>query len=473
MDDQGQPISPVVLAQLKEPAGFHAFFDREVQKLGEAGKGPQVQWVEDPHTVQSTSSTTDARGSNDKQIYVWITGDVLVASPKLDQLKQVANGASSFSATPFYSRIAGVYREGAGLVVAADLEKIIAHTRGLRRIAVGDSHEQALNQLGVFNLKSFVLDQKDTDGKTHTRAVLSFNQSDHGITSWLAQPAPMGSLEYISPDANLVAGFVVKNPTALVDDLLGVLDMVSPDLKKHLNQLQAEHGLDVRKDFAAPLGGEYAFAIDGPILPTPSWKLIFEVNDPVHLQQTFERVVTEINQQAAKEGKKGLEWDRAQSGDRTFYSLRSKDFGVEINYVFANGYLIAGPTRALVQQALAYHDSGTTLVRSAKFTAGLPADGNANFSALIYHNLAPIVQPFANRIANSNSVSEDKQKPIAAMAGNMQPTLAYAYAYGDHIEFSSNTEGGPFGLSPATLLGMPNAFELQHLLESSLRPQSK
>src|SRR6058998_4165265 len=109
----------------------------------------------------------------------------------------------------------------------------------------------------------------------------------------------------------------------------------------------------------------------------------------------------------AKEGKSGLSWNKSDAGGHTYYSLRSKDFGVEINYVFANGYLIACPTRALVQQALAYHDSGTTLVRSAKFTAGLPADGNANFSALIYHNLAPIVQPFTNRIANTNSVSED------------------------------------------------------------------
>ena len=46
--------------------------------------------------------------------------------------------------------------------------------------------------------------QKDTDGKTHTRAVLAYNQSDHGITSWLAQPAPMGSLDYISPDAKSI-----------------------------------------------------------------------------------------------------------------------------------------------------------------------------------------------------------------------------------------------------------------------------
>ena len=466
MDDQGNPAGPIVLAELKNPAGFHAFFDSEVQKMAGGGKGPQIQWVDDPRTAQPLANSSGA-GTKVKELYVWINGDVLVASPKLDQLQSLAKDSTSgFAATPFYARVADVYREGAGLVVAADLEKIIAHTRGLRRIAVGDNHEQALNQLGVFNLKSFVLDQKDTDGKTHTRAVLSFNQADHGITSWLAQPAPMGSLEYISPDANLVAGFVVKNPTALVDDLLGVLDMVSPDLKKHLNQLQTEHGLDVREDFASPLGGEYAFAIDGPILPTPSWKLIFEVNDSPHLQQTLERVVEEINKQAAKEGKKGLSLEHSDSGDRTFYTLKSMDFGlIEVNYTFSKGYMIVGPSRALIEQALQYHDSGTSLIRSAKFTAGLPADGNPNFSALIYHNLAPLVQPFANQIGSSTkSLPEEQQKAIRAMAANMQPTLAYAYAFGDRIEFASNTEGGPFGLSPATLLGMPNAFELEHIL---------
>jgi hypothetical protein len=468
MDDQGNPVGPTVLAELKDPADFRAFFNNEIKKLTVQAKGaPNVQWIDDPSTA--APSTT-----SEKQVYLWIAGDVLVAGPKLDQLQAIAKRTQgSFSSSAFYSRIAGVYHEGAGLVLAADLERIIEHTKGLRRVTVGEQKEQALNQLGVFNLKSFVVDQKDTDGKTHTRAVLSYTEASHGITSWLAQPSAMGSLEYISPEANLVGGFVVKNPTSLVDDLLGVLNTVCPDLNNHLTKLQTEHGIDVRKDFAAPLGGEYAFAIDGPILPTPSWKLIFEVNDPAHLQQTFERVVTEINGQAAKEGKSGLEWDRAESGDRTFYTLRSKDFGVEVNYVFANGYLIAGPTRALVQQAIAFHDSHNNVVRSAKFTAGLPADGNANFSALIYHNLAPLVQPFANTVANTSAVSDEKKKAIAAMAGNMQPTLAYAYAYGDHIEFASNSEGGPFGLSPASLLGMPNAFELQHLLENGLRSQPK
>jgi hypothetical protein len=119
----------------------------------------------------------------------------------------------------------------------------------------------------------------------------------------------------------------------------------------------------------------------------------------------------------------------------------------------------------LIEQALRFHDSGSTLVHSPQFTAGLPADGNVNFSAFVYQNLAPLAKPFANQVGN---MPAGTQRALS-MAATMEPTLAYAYAYGDHIEFAANTEGGPFGLSPATLLGMPNAFELHHILEQGIK----
>ena len=471
MDEKGEPVQPLILAELKNAAGFRAVVDAQVQKLSATGKkGPEIQWIDDPRTAQATATDAVAKGS-DKRIYLWINGDVLVGSPKLDQLQRVATSPqTSFATSGFRNRIADVYREGAGIVVAADLEKVVARVKSSHKpknAANAEKHEQALNELGVMNLNSFVLDQKQTNGKTHTRAVLAYDQTDRGITSWLAQPGPMGSLEYISPDANLVAGFVIKNPTAVVDDLLRVINSVSPDVQTHLDKLEREHGLNVRNDFAAPLGGEYAFAIDGPILPTPSWKLVIQVNDPTRLQQTLERVVVEINKEAAKEGKKGLALERADSGGRTFFTLKSQDFGLEANYVFVNGYMIAGPTRALLEQALRYNESGSTLKSSAKFTAGLPADGNVNFSAFVYQNLAPLVQPFAKGMAGAKLPSGPSK--ALAMAASMEPTLLYAYAYGDHIEVSANTEGGPFGLSPASLLGMPNAFELHNVLEKGTR----
>ena len=86
-------------------------------------------------------------------------------------------------------------------------------------------NESAL-QLGILSVKYFVFSQKDSNG-TDTEASLSFSDTQRGIPAWLASPGPMGSLEYISPEANVVAGFVVKDPASMVDDLLGVLDSVA------------------------------------------------------------------------------------------------------------------------------------------------------------------------------------------------------------------------------------------------------
>jgi hypothetical protein len=132
--------------------------------------------------------------------------------------------------------------------------------------------------------------------------------------------------------------------------------------------------------------------------------------------------------------------------------------------------MIVGPSRALVERAVQLKETGTTLLHSSKFIAGLPADGNANFSAIFYHNLAPLVQPFAQSIGNAaNNLPKGPQEAVKAMAANMPPTLAYAYAQGDTITFAANTDGGPFGLSPATILGMPNALEMQNIIQQGMK----
>jgi len=472
MDEKGEPVSPLVLAELKNSAGFRQFIEQQMAKLADNGKNkPQIEFVDRPSAAVAQSADEK---KNDR-LYVWINNDLFAASPKLEELQKLelaqGGGSNGFTSSPFRDRIARVYEEGAGLVVAANLERVLEQTKAERTKGKGsEQSESALQQLGILNLKYFVLDQNDSAGKTHTRASLSFNEAQRGIPSWLAAPGPMGSLEYVSPDANVVAGFAVKNPVALVDDLLGAIETVSPGLRANLEQLQTSRGIDIRKDFAAPLGGEFAFAIDGPILPTPSWKMVFEVNDSQHLQQALERVVIEINKEAAQHGKAGLAWERSDLNGRSYYTLKSTDFGVELNYTYANGYMIVGPSRGLVVRALQTQEAGYSLLHSPKFMAGLPADGNANFSAVFYHNLGPLVQPFADKIANSaNNLPQEQQQALKQMAAELPPTLAYAYAQGDSITFAANTEGGPFGFSPATLLGMPNALQMQHVLMQGMK----
>ncbi|HET6862989.1 MAG TPA: FecR domain-containing protein, partial [Pyrinomonadaceae bacterium] len=422
-----KPDAPLVLAELKNSNGLREFIEQEIAKYsaGETNK-PNIQFVDNPDAAAPV-----AEGTKSETLFVWIQSDLLAASPRLERLQELAQtvasgGNSGFSANPFHDRIAQIYSEGAGLVVGANLEQIVANTKDERaKGADAEKREATLEKLGILSVKYFILDQKETGGKTHTQASLSFNDTHKGIPSWLAAPGPMGSLEYISADANVVGGFVVKNPVALVDDLLDVLGTVSPDLRKNLDAQQSSRGLNIRDDIAAPLGGEFAFAIDGPVLPTPAGKMVFEVNDPQHLQQTLERLVGEVNKEAAKFGKSGLVLEHEDLAGRLFYTLKSTEFPLEVNYAYANGYLIVAPTKALVQRALTVHDAGNSVLHSAKFTAGLPADGNANFSAVLYHNLAPIVQPFANQIANTaDQLPQGPQAAVKAMAAEMAPTLA-------------------------------------------------
>ncbi len=462
--DRG-PEDPLVLAELSDGAGFRAYLEQKLAAVTAPDKNaPRIRIIEDP-----ASATQD--GTQPNEVLVWINGDLMAAAPRLEQLRQfneALKGTNNFKTTAFYARLAETYKAGAGLIVAADLEKIIG-----RLVNEGTSPEarkryETYKQLGLLNLKHFVAEQKDVDGKTSSRAAVSFKEQRTGIASWLAAPGPMGALNFVSPNANVVTAFVVREPSALVDELLGYLNTASPRMREDLNILERESGLKLRDDFAAPLGGEFAFALDGPVLPTPSWKMIFEVYDQGRLQQTFERVVDEVNKRAAKVGAGGLQWERSESGGRTFYALKSVTYGVELHYTYANGYLVAAPSRALVDRALKYRESGYTLLNSPRFTSTLPADGQVNFSAIFYHDLAPLLAPVSGQLERAaEGMTEEQQRAIKATA-EAPPTLAYAYAQGDSLVLAADSEGGPFGLSPATLMGLPSSFEMQHILHSAM-----
>ena len=101
--------------------------------------------------------------------------------------------------------------------------------------------------------------------------------------------------------------------------------------------------------------------------------------------------------------------------------------------------------------------------------SSLPQDGNTNFSAIFYHDLAPLMGPLAERMKNmGGEMAEKDRQAFGSIDANAPPTLAYAYAQGDRITIAANTEGGAFGLSPATLIGLPNSFQMQHILMNAL-----
>jgi hypothetical protein len=330
-----------------------------------------------------------------------------------------------------------VYQDGAGWVFAADLA-------GFMKEDAADTEAEAL---GIHDMQHFIVNRQEVDGRADTRAALTFSQQRRGLASWLAAPASMGALTFISPDANMAAAFIVKKPVDLLDDLI----QVSPDLATELEKIRREQGFDVREDLAAPLGGEIAMAVDGPLLPTPSWKLVAEVYDPVRLQQTFERAVQRLDAEMKKNGNGGLTLTQTQSGGHTFYTIAGQQPKMSVHYVFEEGYLVAAASQALLERSLQQRESGVNLASNPKFRDLLGQDGQVNVSAFFYQNLAPVLDSAAGLIPKGASNGPDGTAFRNLILGQ-GPTLVYAYAEEDRILFASSNHS-PRGLNLQTLAG--------------------
>ncbi len=333
---------------------------------------------------------------------------------QVESLAAALDSASgSFRGTPFYERIASAYHEGAGLLLCADLTRMHPNSE-------------------TNSLRYFVAEQKDVEGQMETRAAMDFSGPRTGIAAWLDEPSPMGSLDYFSPDATLVAAFVVKSPVAIIDEVAGLQQRSPAAARQALDELQQKAGFDVRKDVAATLGGEFAVALDGPAFPVPSWKLVAECYDPSHLQATLQKFVEAYNRQA---GHAPLRTSQETVDGRTYYMIAGSDPNplTEAHYTFADGYLIAGPTRALVTRTLQVKSSGTSITHSAKFLEMEPRDHYANFSAVVYQNLGTTLAPLTSLLGAFVPKGGPHQQDALRGLGNMKPMMVAAYGAPERI----------------------------------------
>jgi hypothetical protein len=337
----------------------------------------------------------------------------------------------AFQASPCYARLAEAQREGAGAALCADLGRLGQPMQGARY---------------------FMGEDRQVDGRPESRATIGFDGPRTGIASWLAAPAPMGSLDYVTSEATLLLAFVVKDPSVIVDQTLALEQRSQASADKTLAEANQRTGIDVRKDLSASLGGEFALALDGPVLPTPSWKLIAEVYDPVRLQATLQKVVESCNQAAVKSGGKPWRTLTETAEGRTFYTIGTSDANplTQASYTFNDGYLIAGPSRAILNQALQARTARTSIARSTKFVSMMPRDSYANFSAVVYQNLGTTLGPIVGLLGAF-------APPGAAGRGNSfqnlaNPKPAFIAAYGEPDRVTIAGSGNTLGTAMTQLM---------------------
>lgn len=447
----------LALAELTHPDSFSSFLAGELARIPATEEHPAVRVVSDPAIELPTAG---------HDLLVFTRGNLLAVSPSLAELRRLQSAldrgaAGVFATSAFRASLARSYEEGTTFLVGVDLEKILSSAA-----AKGAPSADTLRAAGLLDVRHLVVEGKELDGTGTWRAALSFDRSRRGIASWLAAPAPMGTLDFISPDATLAAAFVTKDPVAMASDLIDLVRNAHPECGDRLAAFESEHGVNVLRDLAAPLGGEFAFALDGPVLPTPAWKAIFEVYDATGLQSAIEWVVGEANRSVATNEPLGLRIDHEDVGGRTWYAIRSARLPVEVHYAFVDGYLVAAPSRGLVEAAIATRTSGASLPESPRFTALLPRDGEANFSVVAYQNLSAL----------TSTPSPEANDALRRVLGDAPASLAYAYGEPDRIVAAGMRPNGLFGPELGMLFGLDSLADAQQaarqLAEGQATPEA-
>jgi hypothetical protein len=350
---------------------------------------------------------------------------LFVAAADATELDRIAD-TGDFLHTPLYRHVAPAYQQGAGWLFAADLQRIPV---GPKVPAIADA-------------RYLVAESRTVGANTENRASVTFSKDRQGVAAWLAAPGPMGSLEFVSPDAGFAASLLLKNPALIADDMMGML----------ARQAGQVADVDLRNDLAGAFGGEVTVALDGPVLPVPSLKIAAEVYYPARLESSLEKFVAAFNSQGDRTRTGDLKLSQSEGDGRTYYKLKFEKLPWEADWTFIDGYWLAAANHELLVRSIQNRETGYTLPKSKAFRAQLPHDASANFSAVVYHNLAPTLAPIYSLLGSTN---------MKLPRFDDHPGAICFWAAPDRIDVS--TMGSIFGMNIESLLSMQGSGPLSML----------
>ncbi len=390
-----------------------------------------------------------------KDLTISIGQHLLCISPNGEMAASLVTGApTQFASTAFGKRIAETYTDGAGIVFAANVA------------AMRPPVDALVTRTGAADMQYVVLERREINHKTENKATVNFSGPRQGVASWLAAPAPIGSLDFVSPGASVAAGFVVKNPALVADDIFALIATAQPKFLDCLRDFESKTGVRVRDDIAASLGTDVTVSIDGPMLPLPAWKIIAEVTDTARLQQSLERLIQEYQNLASANGEKGVSVETNEINGRKVYILKGVEHPLELRYAFSDGYLILTQDPGAMRRAFRAKDDNFRLVNSHRFRMLLPTDREPNFSAVIFYDLGGAAKGLAD-LAGEAHLNEDQRRNVDELLRNVEPSLIYAYGSGDKVQLG--TTSGFFGLTIEQILGSAGISDVVRMAQSGTK----
>jgi hypothetical protein len=437
---EGRDRSLLILAEVRKP-GLKEFLQQMVKDL--AGKSKPALRVLDLQELATAEAGRPA-----EELVVLVRPDVVIVALDLAALRgfnaQLDRGSRGFVSTPFGQRLAQAYQGGAAVLAAADLQKI------LNQVPPGTKQNQMiLQRTGFADVKFLVWEHKSVAGQPASQTELSFTGPRHGVASWLAAPALLGSLDFVSPKAILSGTVVLTNPAQIFEDVKELATSSNPNAFATLARSEDALRLSLKEDLLSHLGGEITFELDSPIQSAPVWKAILRVNDANRLQQTLSTLLATLPFEAQKTDEGGVTYHvlRIPSPKKTF----------EIGYAFVDGYLVIASSRETVSEAVRLHRTGESLAKSKKFLASLPPGHSPEASALLYQD------PIAMTALRLRQVSPEMAKSLSQLGAGTTPAVVCAYGEESALRVASTN-----GAVDAGAVAVMAAIAIPNLLRARM-----
>src|SRR5581483_3836238 len=312
-----------------------------------------------------------------------------------------------FPSTPFGQRLATAYEGGVTTLGGVDL-----HTF-LRQAAPPGQQTQILQRTGLADMKYLVWQHTEASSRQVSQTELSFTAPRRGIAAWLGSPIHPGSLDFVSPNALMVANLDLIRPARIFDDLRELSEASHSDAFLKVSQMESVLKVRMKEDLLSYLTGEITVELDNVAEGQPVWRAILGVNDASRLQHTLDLL------QAATQ----FPVRRFEENGVSYYHLRipSSKAPVEIAYAFSDGYMIIGSSHEAAAEAIHLHKSGESLANSSKLMAALPPGHSSGFSALIYQDPIAMTKLQLQRLAPGMAGS------LSQFAGKSTPAAICAY----------------------------------------------
>jgi hypothetical protein len=424
---------PFLVAQVRKP-GLKEFLTNSI-------KDPSQKSKFNLRVLDTRELALAGNSGKAQDVVVLVRPDYVIAAPDLDSVRQfnslLDSTSKQFPSTPFGQRIVRTYDGGVSIVGAADLHSIVGQ---IPKTEMKD--QRAFEQSGFKDMKYLIWDRKDSGLKGISETELSFTGPRHGIAAWLAPPARLGTLEFVSPKSFFVLSVALKNLGDIFDDVKEFASNSNPNPFATLPNMEQALHISLKDDLLSQLQGEITLELHNLDEQGPAWDLILRVKDADRVRGTLEKLISSAPVKATTFESEGV-----------FYHslvIPAKQQPVRITYAFADSYLLFASSQELVAEAISLHKSGRGLANSQALAATLPTGYSPEASALLYEDATAASAFQLRRVA---------PQIASAVPSSSKPVNAAYRAYGEETAIRGVSSTGGFdvaGVMIGAAIAIPN-----------------